>query len=165
MLVDEKTKRLEKRIAQIEKTTNKNFQRVEEAFASFREVLLKMHHENEQLKKDRKFLLDAYKMQLKNIPQPSLRKEIKKNLIGNARKKVRRNFELVRNIAAEGLVESRIDELFELVFLEGKIRSGEVSRRLDIHEKQVEEWAKKLESMDLIEIRPFKGQLVLIKRE
>lgn len=164
MPADEKMKRLEKRVSQIERTTNKNFQQVEEAFSAFRDVLLKMQRENEQLKNDRDFLLNAYKIHLKTLSAPSLREEIKRNLVEKTGSRIRENFELVRNVAAESLGESRMDDLFELVFLEGKIKSRDASKRLNVHEKQVEEWAARLEKMNLIETRPFKGQIVLRKR-
>lgn len=164
MFTEEKIRRLEKRIERLERANNKNFQQVELAFSAFREVLLKMQVDNEALRKDRDFLLQQYKMELKKIPAPSLREDIKKTLVDETGKKVKENFDLLRAVASEGLVEPRMDELFEIVFMNGKIKSSDAARQMNVHERQVEEWAKLLEARSLIEVQPFKGQLVLRKR-
>lgn len=46
-----------------------------------------------------------------------------------------------------------IDALFELVSKDGKIRVDEAARKLNVHQIQIEEWAKILESHDLVTLK------------
>ena len=54
-------------------------------------------------------------------------------------------------------ISTSIDELFELVMRNGKIKLNTAARRLGVKKNQVEEWAKILEEHGLIDIHypPF----------
>lgn len=57
-----------------------------------------------------------------------------------------------------------VDRLFEMVSSAGRIRSDEAARRLNVHEVQVEEWARILEDHELITVRKTPlGKLELSK--
>lgn len=57
-----------------------------------------------------------------------------------------------------------IDNFFELVSKNGKVRADEAARKLNVHHIQIEEWAKILESHDLVSIKknPM-GKMEIIK--
>lgn len=46
-----------------------------------------------------------------------------------------------------------IDSLYEIISKSGKIRADEAARRLNVHEVQIEEWAKILEEHELVTVR------------
>jgi uncharacterized coiled-coil protein SlyX len=56
-----------------------------------------------------------------------------------------------------------IDRLFEIISETGKIRADEAARRLNVHEIQVEEWAKILEEHELITMKKQFGKVELSK--
>lgn len=56
-----------------------------------------------------------------------------------------------------------IDALFEIISKSGNIRSDYAARKLNVHEVQIEEWAKILEDHELITIKKHFGKLELAK--
>ncbi|MFA4820123.1 MAG: hypothetical protein WC613_04155 [Candidatus Aenigmatarchaeota archaeon] len=57
-----------------------------------------------------------------------------------------------------------IDNFFEIVSKAGKIRSDEAARKLNVHQIQIEEWAKILESHDLVTLKKTHiGKMEIIK--
>lgn len=56
-----------------------------------------------------------------------------------------------------------IDGLFDIVSKAGKIRSDEAARKLNVHEVQIDEWAKILEEHELITVKKHFGKLELAK--
>ncbi len=64
------------------------------------------------------------------------------------------------------VIETNIDKLYEMVKLYGEITAKKISKKLNISEKQVEDWAKILEEHGLIEIDYSTiGTIKLIKKE
>lgn len=71
-----------------------------------------------------------------------------------------------RNIITSSKIETGIDKLFDLIKIHEKISAKEAAKKMKSAEKQVEDWAKILESHGLIEIDYSKiGTIILIKKE
>lgn len=57
-----------------------------------------------------------------------------------------------------------IDSLFEMVSSSGRVRSDEAAAKMNVHDIQIQEWAKILEENELIEIRKLPlGKIELVK--
>jgi hypothetical protein len=57
-----------------------------------------------------------------------------------------------------------VDSLFELISSKGKIRSDEAAWQMNVHDLQVQEWAKILEENEMIEIKKLPlGRMELVK--
>ncbi len=57
-----------------------------------------------------------------------------------------------------------VDSLFEIISKDGSLRSDEAARQMNVHDIQIQEWAKILEENEMIEIKklPF-GKIELVK--
>ncbi|MBS3051379.1 MAG: hypothetical protein J4400_04475 [Candidatus Aenigmarchaeota archaeon] len=57
-----------------------------------------------------------------------------------------------------------IDSLFEIVSRAGKIRADDAARRLNVHEVQIEEWAKILEDHEMVTLKKSPmGKMEIVK--
>jgi hypothetical protein len=57
-----------------------------------------------------------------------------------------------------------IDSLFEIISKDGRIRSDEAAWQMNVHDVQIQEWAKILEENELIEIKKLPmGKIELVK--
>ncbi len=71
-----------------------------------------------------------------------------------------------RGIISSSKIETGIDKLLDLVKTYGKLSAKEASKKLEVNEKMVEDWAKILEGYGLIEIDYSRiGTIKLIKKE
>jgi hypothetical protein len=193
---DEKIDRVEKKVAELERKLDYNIGRMNESITMLNEIILHMEAENKKLRNEKSFLIERHKKMLKRVPVPDLSYEINERFVKPAKNTVRENMNVVRLAAREGFVEIRdpvasqprlknparelkehiisgekkdsgksIDTLYELI-AGGSVRSDEAARKMNVHEVQVEEWARILEENDLITIKkgPF-GKLELINKE
>lgn len=84
------------------------------------------------------------------------KKEEKKNMANELKK--------VIDEAPKTNYGKTIDGLFELVSQNGQMRADEAARKLNVHEVQIEEWAKILEDHELVTIKKNSfGKFELIK--
>ncbi|MCX6815725.1 MAG: hypothetical protein NT120_02650, partial [Candidatus Aenigmarchaeota archaeon] len=169
---------LEKKMTNLEEVTNKKLQMMEGSFSAMKNMLEEMKKENENLKKDRHFLLDKIKTYI--IDEESIKKQAEKNISGGKKeetyekgvqehytgkaepikeeKKEEKHAEVERNM------QTPLDALLDLVMKRGKLNFAEAAKNFHVKEKQIEEWARILEDHNLIEMHyPAMGKPVMKK--
>jgi|GEM_PF-6705373 len=145
---DEKIRRLERAIKDLEKKTEKNFENIGHSFDTFKSVVLKLQEENEGLKKDRDFLLEKYKEVVRQLGSP-----VKDALEENAK--------VFRDALLEDIGGKNIDDLFELIMKSKRLSAIAAARKLEVAEDTVKTWAARLEKKGLID---FDKQGVMKKK-
>ncbi len=190
---DEKIDRMEKRISEMERKMAANFEQINETIMTLNEIIVHLQSENTKLKNEKDFLIERHKKMLRRVPVPDLSREVNDRLVKPVAKELRESASLFSDVVTEGFVELRdpdtvkkkrepvkelkehvtkgeqvssgktIDRLFEIISETGKIRADEAARRLNVHEIQVEEWAKILEEHELIKMKKQLGKMELIK--
>ena len=191
---DDKMKRLERDVHQMEKRMEDSLQKMNGAIKSLNDIILRLQHENVQLRSERDFLVERHKKMLKRVPVPDLANEINEKFVKPSAGRIRENVDFVQSLAKEGFVELKeikqkkpekdpidelketiidvssknygksIDNLYEIVSKAGKMRADEAARKLNVHEVQVEEWAKLLEEHELVSIKKTPlGKMEIVK--
>lgn len=151
---DEKIRNLEKRIEAMERRINRNFMRVNDSLQTVTDVITRLEKENGELKKDRDFLVEKHRELLRSVESESrLVKEMKEKIIGPAREGIRQDIELLKDVVKDGIARNRRDELFDMVMKSGSIKIREAARKLNVHDLQIETWARDLEKAGLLDIR------------
>jgi hypothetical protein len=130
---DQRIVELEKKVAQME-----------QSFAAFRSVIEKMQNENADIRRDRDFLMERYKNVLRQLEKPLM--PVKDAITDTS--------DLVRDIMLEGLSvdEKSIDDLFELVMRNRKIKTKKAVTVLKLSEDRVRSLAEKLKKQGLIDV-------------
>ncbi len=150
---DEQIKKLEKNIENLEKKMNRNFMRMNDSLQTITDVITQMQQENKSLKKDRDFLIEKHKEIMRSVETESrLIKEMKQKFIEPARKELKEDVELLKTAVGEGFKHGKKEELFDMVIKSGKIKLKEAARKLNVHEMQIETWAKDMENSGLIDV-------------
>ncbi|MBI4174157.1 MAG: hypothetical protein HY517_00805 [Candidatus Aenigmarchaeota archaeon] len=191
---DDRMRKLERDIRIMEKRMDDSLQRMNGTIKSLNDIILRLQRENVQLRSERDFLVERHKKMLKRVPVPDLAGEINEKLVKPASSKIMENVDFVQSLAKEGFVELKekkrqkkekdpieelketiidvssknygksIDNLYEIVSKTGKIRADEAARKLNVHEVQVEEWAKLLEEHELVDIKKTPlGKMEIVK--
>jgi hypothetical protein len=72
----------------------------------------------------------------------------------------------IRRTSVKGdLIETKIDELYNLISKNGKISTSEAAAKLNVKIEEVENWAQILSEHNLIEIEyPAVGKTIMIKK-
>ena len=185
---DDKVNRLKKDVHDMERRVESSLQKMNETIKTLNDIILRLQRENVQLRSERDFLVERHKKMLKRVPVPDLAAEINEKLVKPAAGKIRENAEFVQLLAKEGFVELKdqgpkrqelkstiidvssrshgksIDSLFEIVSRAGKIRADDAARRLNVHEVQIEEWAKILEDHEMVTLKKSPmGKMEIVK--
>lgn len=162
---DERIENLEKRIEEIERNFNKKLKRIDESFNLMINVINKMEKENRELKKDKDALIQKHKEILKGVEVPNkLKKEVYDKLVNPMKSEIRDTSDLIQLIVKDGMqTDVPLDQLYELVIRNGKIRLDVAARRLNAHPARVEEWAKALKKKGLLDIVENYGITELVK--
>ncbi len=191
---DDRMRKLERDIRIMEKRMDDSLQKMNGTIKSLNDIILRLQRENVQLRSERDFLVERHKKMLKRVPVPDLAGEINEKLVKPASSKIMENVDFVQSLAKEGFVELKekkrqkkekdpieelketiidvssknygksIDNLYEIVSKTGKIRADEAARKLNVHEVQVEEWAKLLEEHELVDIKKTPlGKMEIVK--
>src|SRR3989338_2011168 len=123
---DDKMKRLERDVHQMEKRMEDSLQKMNGAIKSLNDIILRLQHENVQLRSERDFLVERHKKMLKRVPVPDLANEINEKFVKPSAGRIRENVDFVQSLAKEGFVELKeikqkkpekdpIDELKETI--------------------------------------------------
>jgi len=73
--------------------------------------------------------------------------------------------ELKRALSKGDLIETKIDELYNLISKNGKISTSEAAASLGVKKDEIENWAQILSEHNLIEIEyPAVGKTIMIKK-
>lgn len=191
---DEKLAKVEKRVCDMERRMEYNLQKMNDTIKTLNEIILRLQKENIQLRSERDFLVERHKKLVRRVPVPDLALEVSEKLVRPVAARIKENADFVQLIAREGFVAIKekkkrqyqknpvkelkehiidvsshsygksIDNLFEIVGKEGKIKADEAARKLNVHEIQIEEWAKILEDHDLVTIKKSPlGKMEIIK--
>jgi len=156
MVMDKET---EKRIKQLENEINNRLDYIEQSFQTFKEIIKKMQKENEELKRDRKIILEQQKALIKkiNLSKNKLAKDIKTFLnpeiesepvkpIEKLKEKFLDNISLIKTISSNKSIEN----LYEMIMKKGSVKISDAAHKMNVHRIQIEEWAKTLEENNLI---------------
>lgn len=166
----------EKRIAKVERDMNRRMQRMEESFSIMKDAIIRLKKENIELKNDRDFLLERYKDILRKLPDIS--EPVKENIVGPAKQIIIDNAKFFERVAKEGLVSNEkivadlkkdhkapLDELFEFVVRNKKVKLKDAAKKFGVHEGLVEQWARILQDYELIDVHyPEKGEPLMMKK-
>ena len=95
-----------------------------------------------KIKENVDFIQNLAKEGFVELKEPRQRKETEKDPIEELK-------ETIIDVSSRNYGKS-IDNLYEIVNKAGKIRADEAARKLNVHEVQVEEWAKLLEEHGLL---------------
>jgi len=149
----------EKRIKQLENEWNSRLEYMEQSFRTFREIIRKMQRENEELKKDRKIIMEQQKELIRKISlsKNRLAKDVKTFLnpevesepvkpIKTLKEKFFDNVSLIKTISRD----KSIDNLYEMIMKKGSVKINDAAHKMNVHRIQIEEWAKNLEDNNLI---------------
>ncbi len=175
--IEELEKQLDKDVDELKRRTKEEIKDLGESFRTLQNVLKKVQKERDDMENDRDFLIAKHKELIRNIPVDTskLKKDLREKLLVPLHRKVMENAELVQKAALEDLVpkeekkdfagqvknavldgaekaKTPIDDLFELVMKEGKVKIPDAARKFGVFEAQIEEWSKILESHGLIDI-------------
>lgn len=159
-----------------------------ESFSLMKNVLVELRKENEELRKDRRFLLDRLKtilIELEKHKMPTViknQKEEKQQQEEKQQKEEPKQQEPEEEVPLQQQVqeekegktktshidrriETPLDELLELVIDKGSIKLADAAKKFKVKERQIEEWARILEEHELIEVHyPTIGKPVLKRR-
>lgn len=102
---DDRMKILDRRMSALERKLDAKLERSEENFRLFKDIVIKMQKENIQLKKDRDYLLGSYKKLLDRLNDSALSDDLR-GFVEPARNELKDSFNLIREAAKEGLVET-----------------------------------------------------------
>lgn len=158
-----------KELASFEKNTEKKLadsnemiRILEESLSATNAALVEMRKDNEDLRKERKFLADKLNSliaeragadETAEMAEPGVEEE--KGRQGHAYADQR----------SESKIKTSFDQLLELVIEKGSIKIPDAAKKLRVKDKQIEEWARILEEHDLIEIHyPAFGKPFLKKK-
>jgi hypothetical protein len=162
---DERIENLEKRIEEIERNFNKKLKRIDESFNVMINVINKMEKENKELKKDRDALIQKHKEILKDVEVPNkLKKDVYDKFVNPVKSEIKDTSDLIQLIVKDGIqTDVPLDQLYELVVRNGKIRLDVAARRLNAHPARVEEWSKVLKKRGLLDVIEKDGIIELVK--
>src|SRR3989344_6038761 len=165
---DEKVERLERKMNEMGKRMEFNVNKMNQTVVTLREIILRLQRDNTQLRSERDFLIERHKKPTidrikENVDFVQLvAKEGFVEIRPERRKKPRE--EKDPSVSAKDLKDhiaddpkpsfgKSLDAFFELVSKNGRMRADEAARKLNVHHIQIEEWAKILESHDLVSIK------------
>ncbi|MBI2578607.1 MAG: hypothetical protein HYW26_02750 [Candidatus Aenigmarchaeota archaeon] len=166
----------EKKIARLEREMNRRMQRMEESFSIMKDTIIKLKKENIELKSDRDFLLERYKDILRKLP--SISEPVKESIVKPAKQIIIDNAKFFERVAKEGIVSNEkviadlkkdykapLDELFDLVMKNKKVKLKDAAKKFGVHEGLVEQWARVLQDYELIDVHyPEKGEPLMMKK-
>ncbi len=183
---------LERKMKRLEEKTDRKLGRVDESFSLMKKVLVELRKENDELRRDRQFLLDKLKNMLMELEKQKRQIQIAQMAVENEKESLAMNekfyqtklkqkapeeeYEIVleekgksktegKSRHVEQTVETPLDELLELIINNGSVKIIDAAKTFNVKEKQIEEWARILEEHDLIEIHyPVIGKSVLRKK-
>lgn len=156
----------------------KKLEKFDNSFGLLKDMLEEFRNENQELRKDRQFLLEKLKNliinseQNKKMAEPEEEEETykeeshKKDLVSanNPEEDVHRS-EKEKKAHLEKSIETPLDRLLELVMKNDKINFSQAAKIFHVKDKQIEEWAQILEDHGLVEIHyPAIGKPVLKRK-
>lgn len=166
-------KDLDRRFRTFEKNTDKRFELMKESLSMIEKILVEMKGENNRLKKDKTFLLEKIKKGILGQKSEEEEEDNHKNADkhqdkqhqnkGSGKKEATPKSDDGRGSGQN--VETSLDMLLDIVLNKEKVNMLEASKTLHVSEKQIEEWARILESHELVEIHyPAIGKPVIKKK-
>lgn len=164
---DERIDDLEKKLDHVERNFNRKLKQIDESFNVIINVVNKMEKDNKELKKDRDLLINKQKEILKDTEVPNrLKKDVFDKLVDPVKGEIKDTSNLIQLIVRDDIVKDDVplDELFEMILRNGKIKLDVAARRLNAHPVRVEEWAKILKKRGLIEIDNSGSTIELVKK-
>ena len=97
---DEKIEKMGKRLDKLEKVVDRKFNQIESSFKLFRDIIIKLQSEKEELEKDRDFLIEKQKEVIRRIP---IHASGLQGLVEPVKNGIKENTELIRKIAKEDI--------------------------------------------------------------
>jgi len=154
----------------LERKMERDNQRLEDYFKTNMEIIKKVHREKRDIEKEHYLMIEKYKELIRKLPGQAVATAVKNE--------AKETFDLIKAVASEGLVEENkkeikkekqintkeipepefkpkqasIDELFEMVVRNGKVKKSDAERAFGVHITQIDEWANILSNHELIEI-------------
>ena len=179
--IEELENQLDQDVKELKQRTKEQIRDLGQSFKMLKDVMSKVEKEKNELETDRNFLIEKHKELIRNIPidKSRLKKDIRERLLMPLHRRLKENVELVQKAATEDLVQGEkietdkkdfvgdvknavmegesetktpIDDLFELVMKDGRVKITDAAKKFGVFEARIEEWAKILENHGLIEI-------------
>lgn len=179
--IEELENQLDQDVKELKQRTKEQIRDLGQSFKMLKDVMSKVQREKNELETDRNFLIEKHKELIRNIPidKSRLKKDIRERLLMPLHRRLKENVELVQRAATEDLVQDEkietdkkdfvgqvkdavmegggetktpIDDLFEFVIKNGRVKITDAAKKFGVFEARIEEWAKILESHGLIEI-------------
>lgn len=173
----EEVAELKKRIDQLDRKMDLKLRQINASFLTLRDILVKMREEKKELEKEKSAIeerLSRLVAKHETLAQPApgrLAQDVVDKLVKPVKAEMKENIELVRQIAREVTAPAEADEqmpmdrLYDMVMRRGKVKVSDAAKEFNVHEAQIEEWAKMLETNGLIDIHyPAFGRPELRKR-
>lgn len=160
---------ISKELSSFEKNTEKKLadssemiRILEESLSATNAALAEMRKDNEELRKERKFLADKLDSLIAERVGADETTEMSEPGIEEEKGRQGRAF---AGHGGERKIKTSLDQILELVMEKGSIKIPDAAKKLRVKDKQVEEWARILEEHDLIEIHyPTFGKPFLKKK-
>ncbi|HLD83227.1 MAG TPA: hypothetical protein VI979_00025 [archaeon] len=153
-MFEDRTERMEKRMKSLEDKLGK----VSASIALLADVVKRLGEERKALTAEREGLLEANRKLLALMPQDSnrLHKDIFRRFIVPFMKD---NAELVKMSS-----DKNVSALFDEIVDKGEVSVKEMSRKLRVHDAQIEEWGRFLEKNGLVTVKHDKGRVASIAK-
>ncbi|MBI4019633.1 MAG: hypothetical protein HY364_05280 [Candidatus Aenigmarchaeota archaeon] len=152
-MFEDRDERTEKRIRAMEEKLNK----VSSSVAVLADVVKQLGEERKTLMSERETLLESSRKLLALVPKENkLHKDVFRRFIVPFMKD---NAEIVKMSS-----DKNVSMLFDEIVDKGEVNVKEMSRKLHVHELQIEEWGRFLEKNGLAAVKSEKGRAISIGR-